>query len=107
MRKFLVGGNWKSNGTINFAKTFSQDVLNKIRFNSNKVEVLVCPSTIHIPIVRSTLNRNQIHVGAQNLSLTGNGAYTGEISAEMLKDSGIKWTLTGHSERRNLYKETD
>ena len=64
MRKFFVGGNWKSNGTIHFAKSFSHDVLNKIRFNSNKVDVLVCPSAIHIPIVQSTLNRNQIHVGA-------------------------------------------
>ena len=58
MRKFLVGGNWKSNGTINFAQNFSHNVLNKMRFNKNKVEVLVFPSAIHIPIVQSTLNRN-------------------------------------------------
>jgi len=48
-----------------------------------------------------------VHVATQNLSLTGNGAFTGELSAEMIKDMGVRWTLTGHSERRSLYGESD
>merc|ERR1719498_1118970 len=51
--------------------------------------------------------QNNVNVGTQNISLNGNGAYTGELSCEMITDMGIKWTLTGHSERRTLYGETD
>merc|ERR1719498_82979 len=51
--------------------------------------------------------QNNVNVGTQNVSLTGNGAYTGELSCEMITDMGLKWTLTGHSERRTLFGETD
>lgn len=55
MRKLLVGGNWKQNGTIKFAKDFSETVLNKAKFDSNKVEVVVSPSTIHLLTVKEAL----------------------------------------------------
>lgn len=106
MRKFLVGGNWKSNGTMAFSKSFPAEVLNKLAFDTSKVEVVVAPTAIHLATVRGALIP-KIHAASQNLSLTGNGAYTGELSAEMLKDLGIQWTLTGHSERRSLFGETD
>lgn len=55
MRKLLVGGNWKQNGTIKFAKDFSETVLNKAKFDANKVEVVVSPSTIHLLTVHNAL----------------------------------------------------
>ena len=105
MRKYLVGGNWKSNGTLQFVKDFAP-VLNGLKFDTSKVEVLVCPTGLHIGNVQAAV-QNNVNVGAQNVSLTGNGAYTGELSCEMLQDYGLKWCLTGHSERRTLYGESD
>ena len=106
MRKFLVGGNWKSNGTAAFAKSFPAEVLNKLAFDAAKVEVVVAPTALHLATVHGALNGN-INAASQNLSLTGNGAYTGEVSCEQLKDLGVQWALTGHSERRSIYGETD
>jgi len=106
MRRYLVGGNWKSNGSLEFVKTFPKEVLNKLKFDPNRVEIVVAPTALHVQGVQQACDP-KIHVATQNLSLTGNGAYTGELSAEMIKDMGIRWTLTGHSERRSLYHETD
>ena len=106
MRKMIVAGNWKSNGSVAFSKSFPAEVLNKLAFDPSKVEVMVAPTAIHLATVQQGITGN-VHVGAQNLSLTGNGAYTGELSCEMLNDMGINWTLTGHSERRTLFGETD
>ena len=105
-RKLLVGGNWKCNGTVKFAKEFPAQVLNNLKFNPAKVDVVVAPTALHMSTVQSAVGNN-VHVATQNLSLTGNGAYTGEFSVEMIKDMGISWTLTGHSERRTLFGETD
>ena len=106
MRRYVVGGNWKSNGTMKFAREFPKDVLNKLSYNPNKVEVIAAPTALHLSTVQAN-TENNVHVATQNLSLTGNGAYTGEISIDMIKEAGIKYTLTGHSERRSLYGETD
>lgn len=105
MRKLLVGGNWKCNGNLAFAKSFPVEVLNKLVFDPKKVDVVVCPAALHILTVQAAL-KNNVNVGTQNLSLTGDGAFTGELSAAMIKDLGIRYTLTGHSERRSLYHET-
>jgi triosephosphate isomerase (TIM) len=105
-RKMIVGGNWKCNGTVQSIKDLVNDVLNKAEYDQNKIEVLVCPISIHIASVKALLKEN-IKVMAQNMSGTGNGAYTGEISAEQLKDFDVQWVLIGHSERRNVYGETD
>jgi triosephosphate isomerase len=105
-RKFMVGGNWKCNGNADFAKKFPTEVLNKLKFDTSKVEVVVAPAALHISPVQSVIGNN-VNVAMQNISLTGDGAYTGEYSAAMIKDMGIKYTLTGHSERRTLYGETD
>ena len=106
MRKFMVGGNWKCNGNLAFAKSFPADVLNKLKFDPSKVDVVVAPTALHIPTVQSVV-ANNVNVATQNVSLTGDGAYTGEFSAGMIKDMGVKYTLTGHSERRTLYGDTD
>jgi triosephosphate isomerase len=107
MRKLLVGGNWKCNGNLAFAKSFPNEVLNKLVFDPSKVEVVVAPAALHISAVQAGLTNKNVKVATQNLSLTGNGAYTGEFSVDMIKDAGILHTLTGHSERRTLYGESD
>jgi triosephosphate isomerase len=88
VRKLMVGGNWKCNGNMAFAKSFPVDVLNKLKFDPKKVEVVVAPSSLHIATVQSVL-KNNVSVALQNLSLTGDGAYTGEFSVAMAKDMGI------------------
>jgi triosephosphate isomerase len=105
-RRLMVGGNWKCNGNMSFAKTFPVDVLNKLTFDPKKVDVVVAPTALHLSTVQSIL-KNNVNVASQNLSLTGDGAYTGEFSVGMIKDMGVSYTLTGHSERRTLYGESD
>ena len=105
-RKNFVGGNWKSKGTCAFANKFTNDVLNKLVFDPAEVDVVIAPTALHSLTVKHLLT-NSVEVAAQNISLTGNGAFTGEHSAEMIAEEGIKWTLVGHSERRLLYGETD
>eukprot|EP00353_Schmidingerella_taraikaensis_P006414 CAMPEP_0185580798 /NCGR_PEP_ID=MMETSP0434-20130131/17841_1 /TAXON_ID=626734 ORGANISM="Favella taraikaensis, Strain Fe Narragansett Bay" /NCGR_SAMPLE_ID=MMETSP0434 /ASSEMBLY_ACC=CAM_ASM_000379 /LENGTH=253 /DNA_ID=CAMNT_0028199165 /DNA_START=17 /DNA_END=778 /DNA_ORIENTATION=+ len=107
MRKLLVGGNWKCNGTADFARTFPTNVLKTLSFNQSKVEVVVAPSTIHIGGAQAALAGSQVQLSAQNCSLYGNGAYTGETSAAMLKDFGLGWVILGHSERRHVFGESD
>lgn len=84
----LVGGNWKCNGTVQSIKDLVNDVLNKAEYDTGKIDVLVAPISIHIASVKALLKEN-IKVAAQNMSANGNGAYTGEISAEQLKDFDV------------------
>ncbi|KAF0694227.1 Aste57867_14886 [Aphanomyces stellatus] len=105
LRKYVIGGNWKSNGTQASVAALI-DLLNGITVDTESVEVIVAPPAIFLGTAQAKL-KPEIQVSAQNVSLTGPGAFTGEIAAEQLKDLGLKWTLTGHSERRALYGETD
>jgi len=107
MRKFLVGGNWKQNGTLKFAVDFPEKVLRNIAFEPTKVEVVVAPAALHILSAKLMLSGSNVQVSAQNISQYKNGAYTGEISAEMLKDAQIPWVILGHSERRHIFGESD
>jgi len=103
-RKFFVGGNWKCNGT----KASNAELvagLNAAQIVPD-VEVVVAPVALHIESVRAAL-RKDFEVGAQNIYTEPKGAFTGEISAEQLKDLGLHWTIIGHSERRTIFKETD
>ena len=105
-RKYIIGGNWKSNGSVDMVRQLCTDTLNTMEFDTNRVEVVVAPISLHIASAKAMLNSNVL-VSAQNISATGNGAFTGEISAEQVKDFGLEWTLIGHSERRVKYGETD
>jgi triosephosphate isomerase len=104
-RKLFIGGNWKSNGDLEFVKNHTA-FLNTVEFEPEKVEVAVSPIFIHLPAVISSLDSRYI-VSAQNVSMFDNGAYTGEISAKQLKDLGVNWTLIGHSERRQYFGENE
>jgi triosephosphate isomerase (TIM) len=104
-RKIFIGGNWKSNGDLQFVKNHTE-FLNSIEFDSQKCEVSVSPIFIHLYEVLQSLNSKYI-VSSQNVSMFDNGAYTGEISAKQLKDLGVNWTIIGHSERRQYFGENE
>ena len=104
-RKRFIAGNWKMNKTPSEAVALIRQLLPSID-NSN-VDVVFCvPSIDIIPAVEATKD-SSVSIGAQNFYFQENGAYTGEISPEMLEDAGVKYTIIGHSERREHFKETD
>lgn len=105
-RRLFIGGNWKCNGSVKSTESLIKDTVNKITFDNSKLQVLVSPVALHLPAAKSLLNPKVI-LAAQNVSQFKNGAYTGEISAQQLKDFGIDWTLIGHSERRSYFGETN
>lgn len=80
-RKYIIGGNWKSNGSVDFVRQLCTETLNNMKFDQNKVEVVVAPVFIHIASAKAMLN-DSITVAAQNVSAHKNGAFTGEVSAE-------------------------
>jgi triosephosphate isomerase len=107
LRKAFIGGNFKSNGDSAFLKKHLA-FLNTLEFDTNKCEVVVAPTTLHLERAQNLLGSNsKIQLSAQNVSQFGEGAYTGEVTAKMLKDFGINWTLIGHSERRQYWHESD
>ncbi|GAB7357965.1 hypothetical protein MBLNU230_g0132t1 [Neophaeotheca triangularis] len=103
-RQFFVGGNFKMNGTIDSIKSIVKN-LNDAKVDSN-TEVVVAPPALYLLLTREHL-RPGIEVAAQNVFDKPNGAFTGEISVDQLKDSNITWTLLGHSERRTVLQEQD
>jgi triosephosphate isomerase len=103
-RQFFIGGNFKMNGTLSSTKEIVNN-LNNAKLDSN-VEVVIAPPALYLLPTREHL-RKGLEVAAQNVYDKPNGAFTGEISASQLKDSGITWTILGHSERRTILGETD
>ncbi|OCL05558.1 Triosephosphate isomerase [Glonium stellatum] len=103
-RQFFVGGNFKMNGNINTIRNIVQN-LNEAKLDPN-VEVVIAPPSLYLLLAREHL-RKGIEVAAQNVFDKPNGAFTGEISVDQLKESGITWTLVGHSERRVILQEDD
>ncbi|XP_044507482.1 triosephosphate isomerase, cytosolic-like [Mangifera indica] len=105
-RKFFVGGNWKCNGTTEEVKKIV-NVLNEGQVPSQDVvEVVISPPFVFLPLVKSLL-RPDFHVVAQNCWVKKGGAFTGEVSAEMLVNLSIPWVILGHSERRLILNESD
>lgn len=92
-----MGGNWKCNGSIAQVDNLVS-MLNEAQL-AKTTEVVIAPSSVHLHKALARV-RPDVAVSAQDVWTQGGGAFTGETSAEMLKDLGAKWTLTGHSERR-------
>lgn len=106
MRKQYVIGNWKMHGN----KTSVAELLNKIvDFEKNQADVnlVVCPPYVFLNQTQVLLGKTKMQWGGQNMAEEAEGPYTGEISASMLSDFGCDYVLLGHSERRQLYGETD
>jgi len=106
MRRPLIAGNWKMNGSKESIKSLLDGIKQGIG-DVNSAEVLVCAPSIYIDSVSSQLDGSTIVVGAQNMSEQASGAFTGEISGSMLNDFGCKYVIIGHSERRAIYGEDD
>ncbi|ORY29414.1 Triosephosphate isomerase [Rhizoclosmatium globosum] len=104
-RKFLIGGNWKMNGSKALVDTLVTG-LNNATWNTDEIEVVIAPPAPYLDLVRSKAKK-EVNVSAQNIYFEKKGAYTGENSSEFLKDLGINWTIIGHSERREIFKESD
>ncbi|KAM0953530.1 putative triose-phosphate isomerase [Dioscorea sansibarensis] len=105
-RKFIVGGNWKCNGTSEEVKKIVATLNQGEVPSEDVVEVVISPPFVFLPLVKSLL-RSDFHVAAQNCWVKKGGAFTGEISAEMLVNLGIPWVILGHSERRALLGESN
>ncbi len=105
MRKTIIAGNWKMNKNPDEATKFVSTIKNDI--DSNDCDIVLCVPAIDLISVRDCLIGTNIKVGAQNIYFEDSGAYTGEISAKMLADSQINYVIVGHSERRQLFNESD
>ncbi|HBX41298.1 MAG TPA: triose-phosphate isomerase [Marinobacter adhaerens] len=106
MRRKIVAGNWKMNGSKDLAQTLVSDVRSQAASLDNGVEVVIIPPAIYVPDVVASAG-DVLSVGVQNVAQWSSGAYTGEISADMALDQGCQYALVGHSERRQLFAETD
>ena len=103
-RKKIVAGNWKMNMTIDE----SNDLINELKeVSENNIEIKIAPSFTNLYHAISLLKNSAIEVVAQNVHSEKRGAYTGEISTEMLKSIGVNTVIIGHSERRKYFNETD
>ncbi len=108
MRKRIVAGNWKMNKTFAEAETLLFDIADLLNESKpSDVEVVVCPPTLYLELASDIALQNDFHSGAQNMSQFDSGAYTGEVSAEMIKSAGVKYVILGHSERRSYFGEMD
>jgi triosephosphate isomerase len=106
MRRSLVAGNWKMNGSVAMTDDLLTGLKEGIVRSLSDVDVVVCPPFLYIPLAVQMLAGSTIKVGAQNLDIHKPGAYTGEIAAEMLKEQRCGYVIVGHSERRALYGES-
>ena len=95
-RRPVIAGNWKMNMTPTEAKAFASELYEKVK-GKRGCDIVVCVPAIDIPCVVKALAGTAVKVGAQNVHFKSSGAYTGEVSAEMLVDAGVKYVVIGHS----------
>lgn len=110
MKQKLIVGNWKMNGSMQSSLELVDKIITQMPTapgNHTSPRYVVCPPTVYLQDLNNTINKSVIKLGAQDVSEYANGAYTGQVSAEMLKDIGCDYVIIGHSERRQYCGETD
>jgi len=109
MRTKIVAGNWKMNKSFDDADTLIYEILDLLeeKGKPEDVDIIICPPFIYLELAGDITEDSPVFVGAQNVSQYEPGAYTGEISASMLRSMHIDFAIIGHSERRKYFKETD
>lgn len=105
MRKPIIAGNWKMNKTPEEAKELVTALVPLVK--DAKCDVVICPPFVDLCAVKPIIAGTNIHLGVQNIHWAEKGAFTGEISADMLKAHGVEYAIVGHSERRQYFGETD
>ena len=105
MRKPIIAGNWKMNQTPEEAAQLVTELIPLVK--DAKCDVVVCTPAVNFAAVKAVIAGTNIKLGAQNVHFKASGAYTGELSADMLKAAGCEYVIIGHSERRQYFGETD
>jgi len=107
MRKKIVAGNWKMNMDLAEGLAFAEVIDTYFKSKPSKAEVILCTPFIHLQGVAAITGKGKVSLGAQNCASEPSGAYTGEVSAQMIKSTGAQYVIIGHSERRSYYHEDD
>jgi triosephosphate isomerase len=105
MRQVIVAGNWKMNASKETVNTLVMGILSGM--SEVEAKVIVCAPSPYMSQVEALITHSQLNLGAQDLNVNASGAFTGEVSADMIKDFGVQYVVVGHSERRSMYGETD
>lgn len=103
MRKKIVAGNWKMNKNLHEGVELARAVNDQM--SGTDITVVLCTPFIHLSEVKKIITRDALFLGAQNCAAEESGAYTGEVSAEMIRSAGASYVIIGHSERRSYFKE--
>ena len=106
MRKKIVAGNWKMNKNLQEGVALANELVETLKGETPKCDVVICTPFIHLAPVSDIVKGSVIGLGAENCADKASGAYTGEVSAEMVKSTGAEYVILGHSERRAYYHET-
>lgn len=107
MRKKIIAGNWKMNKDIHETAALIGELKTRLKDFRKEVDVIVCPPFPSLVVAKALVENSPLQLGAQNMSQSDDGAYTGEVSARMLLAAGCTWVILGHSERRQYFKESD
>ena len=107
MRRPIVAGNWKMHGTRSENARLIDEIISRYPADPAGAECIVCPPYVYLQDVGRLLRDSAVRLGAQDVCADAQGAFTGEVSAAMLKDVGCQYVIVGHSERRVLYRESD